>query len=107
MLEEHCVVYSEIELQFDCRLVFIGLPHSAEPDRFITGICTAYDRDMQSWNGPGSEKIPLVYANKIFLRFGISFYGLDIPGISSLSLFVTRICQAYDKMLKDMTEVSI
>ena len=39
--------YAEIDPQFYYRLNFVCGPHSAEPEKVMTGICKAYDKNMQ------------------------------------------------------------
>ena len=47
-MNQRCAAVLRNRPQFNYRHDFIGGPHSAESDKIVTGICKAYDRDMQS-----------------------------------------------------------
>ena len=99
--------YSEIEQQFNYRHDFIGGPHFAEPEKIVTGICKAHEKEMQSLTRKDTLGIYLVHLFEvwqIFLRFGTD---RCIPGLSFLSLVMTRICQGYNKTTKDMNDVFV
>ena len=62
-----------------------------EQEKVMAEICKAYDRNMQFGTRKGILGIYLVYLFEvwhIFLRFDTDWY---IPGISFLSLIMTRI----------------
>ena len=59
--------YEEIDRQSYYLLNFICGQHSAEPEKAMTGICKAYDKNMQFE----------VYLFLTFFEFGISFLEFD------------------------------
>ena len=95
VLDERCAApqqrYAEIDSQFNYPLNFICRLHSAEQEKAMTGIFKAYDRNMQFRTRKDTLGIYLVHLFEIlhiFLRLGTDWY---IPGISFLSLVMTRI----------------